>query len=50
MLWGIQNQLRIFLRALLGQQVFQHDVTATTTAATTAAGTTITTAATTATA
>jgi hypothetical protein len=27
MLWGIQNQLRFFLRALLGQQVPQHDVT-----------------------
>jgi hypothetical protein len=27
MLWGIQNQLRVFLRALLGQQVPQHDVT-----------------------
>jgi hypothetical protein len=26
MLWGIQNQLRFFLRALLGQQVPQHDV------------------------
>jgi hypothetical protein len=26
MLWGIQNQLRVFLRALLGQQVPQHDV------------------------
>jgi hypothetical protein len=26
MLWGIFNQLRVFLRALLGQQVPQHDV------------------------
>jgi hypothetical protein len=26
MLWGIQDQLRVFLRALLGQQVPQHDV------------------------
>jgi hypothetical protein len=26
MLWGIQNQLRVFLRALLGQQVPKHDV------------------------
>jgi hypothetical protein len=26
MLWSIQNQLRFFLRALLGQQVPQHDV------------------------
>jgi hypothetical protein len=26
MLWAMQNQLRFFLRALLGQQVPQHDV------------------------